>query len=411
MRGTIRRPIHALAAAVGLSLLVASSAAAMEWTDPARVSDVRGSQLSALHELAGTPSALHLVHGRIGPEKRDDALVYQRSGNGGRTWSAERSLFASTAADRVLIPNFAVATQGDLVIVAWRTRGPQGTSLWIRRSTDGGQRWRPSVQLVTTALQRGVGVPALTIAGTAVIASWTDRADGAVVVRRSTDSGATWGATRRVGAGGLVVECGTQLFDGLVGLASAGPVVHLAWSDAPSGACISTALRVRTSLDGGRTWGPRRTASTARTYGWPELAARGKRLLLSVQQPDDGFLVVHSRDTGGTFAERRFAPAADERSYGAADVLLPGGSVAWLAYADLVYEGDDVVASRIRFRASADSGATWGPASNVLRDAGRLRQATNLAARGSLPVVVFQSGRVDGSTADILVTRGVAPAR
>ena len=59
--------------------------------------------------------------------------------------------------------------------------------------------------------------------------------------------------------------------------------------------------------------------------------------------------MVRSKDSGRTFTERAFAPTGD-RALGAADVLLPGGDAAWLVYADIGYDRDDVADSRIRFR-------------------------------------------------------------
>jgi len=403
MRSLRRRLALALVAGFALTLVLAAGALGLDWTSPQRVTDTRPSQLTALHELAGSDGALHLVHGRLGPRPVDDRLLYQRSSRGGATWSEETILFASSAANRFLVPNFAIVADGDLVVVAFRTRG-DGTSLWSRRSEDGGKHWRPKQLLDDTRLQRGIGVPALSISGETVVAAWTNRSNGRILLRRSTDGARTWSPARVMGSSDLSIECEDTLLDGLVGLAASGRVVHLAWSDGKDGACLSNALRLRTSRDGGRTWSAQRTASTGRTFGWPELTARGAHLLMTLQEPDGGFILVRSKDGGRTFTERAFAATGD-RALGAADVLLPGGDVAWLVYADLGYDRDAVEDSRIRFRISDDRGKTWGPGTTVVGTTDKLRQAANLAANGARPVVVFQSGRLDGSTADIVVVR------
>lgn len=406
MLETFRRRLSTVGAGLALTLLTTTPAAAFTWTEPSRVSDVRGSRLTSLHELAGTASALHLVHGRIGPGVRDDRLVVQRSTTGGRTWTAERTVFASSARHRTLVPNHAVAAFGDLVLVAWRAGGPGGTSLFVRRSLDGGRTWKPRRLLASTSLQRGIGVPALAISPEGVIASWTDRTNGRIVFRRSGDRGARWGDVRGLGVSRLSIDCEEPILDGLVGLAASGATIHLAWSTAPAGACLGTQLFVRTSRDGGRTWRAARSASTERTYGWSEATARGARLLLTLQRPDGAVIVIRSADRGDTFSERRFQPRDRDRALGAADVLLPGGATAWIVYADITYDGADVASSRIRFRASTNGGRTWGPVEDVVRDARRLREAANLAARGGTrPVVAFQTGRLDGAAADIAVSR------
>ncbi len=404
MRSLRRRLVPAVVAGLALTVMFTGAAMGLAWTSPTRVTESRPSRLSSLHELAGSADALHLVHARVGPRPKDDRVIHQRSPDGGASWSVERTLFLSTDADRILVPNLAIAARADLVVVAWRTRGDDGTSLWVRRSEDGGRSWRPRQRLAETSLQRGLGVPALTVTGRTVIAAWTNRANGRILLRRSADGARSWADARVLGDTRLSIDCADEVLDGLVGLDAWAGTVHLAWSDARQGACLTNALRVRTSTDDGRTWRAARTASTQRTYGWPEVTVRGRSLLMTLQRPDGGFVVVRSRDGGTTFTERTFA-ALDDRALGAADVLLPGGDAAWLVYSDVAYEGDEVATSRLRFRVSDDRGRTWRPGTTVVGQADKLRQAANLAASGGKPVVVFQSGRVDGSTADILAVR------
>ena len=397
-------PAAALAAALALTVALSSGALGIGWTAPARVTDSRPSELTALHELTSVPGALHLVHARIGPKPADDRVVYQRSTNGARTWSREQILFRSTKADPAVVPNLAIAAEDQLVAVAWRTRGDHGSSLWIRRSEDGGRTWKPRQLLAQNGQPRGIGVPALSVAGGRVIAAWTLRSKGKVLARRSTDGARTWGKPVTLGTTHLSIDCDRATLDGLVGLGASGDTVHLAWSDGKDGACLSNKLLVRTSRDGGRTWGAARTASTTKTYGWPEVTARGPYLLISLQEPDGGFTIVRSRNSGRTFKEHGFTPAKD-RALGAADVLLPGGATAWLVYADVLYDANDVASSRIRFRTSHDRGATWSAGQTVVDTASKLRQAANLAAAGSKPVILFQTGKPDGSTADIVAVR------
>jgi len=398
------RLVASLAVALALIVTLSGSAMGLDWSLPERVTDTRPSELSALHELASASGRLHLVHGRVGPKADDDRLVYQRSPNGGRGWSAEQTLFAATEAQRILIRNFAVVAEGDLVAVAWRTRGVEGTSLWVRRSEDRGSTWRPRQLVAETPIQRGLGVPALSASGDTVMAAWTDRATGPILLRRSVDGARTFGVTRVMGRTSLSIDCDAEVLDGLVGLGVAGAIVHLAWSDGRDRGCVADALLVRSSKDGGRTWRAQRRASRQPTYGWPEMTARGTVLLMTLQRPDGGFVVVRSRDTGATFRERAFRPTRD-RALGAADILLAGGGAAWLVYTDIAYEGPDVVASRVRFRVSTDNGRTWGAGTAVVGHTDKLRQATNVVAHGTTPVVVFQTGPTDGSASDIVVVR------
>lgn len=401
MRSLRRRLAPALAAGA-LTILLAAPTLAVEWSDPVRVTSTGDAALSALHELASGGGHLHLAHARLGPKPQDDAIVYQRSATLGASWSKERPLFRSTSTDRVVIPNLAVAATGDTVVVAWRTRGPDGGSLWVRRSTDGGSAWEPRIRLFASDAQRGIGTPALTITGDSVIAAWTDRATGRVLLRRSGDGGASFGAAKLVGRTHLSIDCQDEVLDGLVGLASSGSTVHVAWSDAKEGSCLSNRLLVRTSPNAGVSFRDPLVASEQRTYGWPELSARGELLLIGLQKPDGSIVIVRSADAARTFTERLLRPEND-RSLGAADVLLTGTATAWIAYTDVAYQGNDVKASRIVFRSSTNGGRTWSSGENVVGFATRLREASNLAAaQGGKPVVVFNSGRTDGSTVDIV---------
>jgi hypothetical protein len=400
MRSLRRRLAPALAAGA-LSILLAAPALAAEWSDPVRVTPTRGSALSSLHELAAGGGRLHLADARLGPKAADDRVVVQRSSTRGATWSKEYAIFRSSSTDRIVIPNLAVAASGDTVVVAWRTRGPRGGSLWVRRSTDGGGAWGPRIRLFASDAQRGIGTPALSIAGDTVVAAWTDRATGRVLLRRSANGGASFGSARLIGRTHLSIDCQDEVLDGLVGLAAAGRTIHVAWSDAKAGSCLTNRLLVRTSRDAGVTFRNARLASEQRTYGWPELAARRDRLLVGLQRPDGSIVIVRSTDGAQTFTERLLRPP-DDRALGAADLLLPGGSTAWIAYADVAYQGNDVRSSRIVFRSSSDAGRTWSKGEAVVGFAPRLREATNIAASGGRPVIVFNSGRTDGKAADIV---------
>jgi hypothetical protein len=401
MRSLRRRLAPALAAGA-LTILLAAPALAVEWSDPVRLTPARDSALSALHELASGGGRLHLAHARLGPKPQDDAIVYQRSSTQGASWSKERPLFRSTSSERIVIPNLAVAATGETVVVAWRTRGPAGSSLWVRRSTNGGTDWEPRIRLFATDTQRGIGTPALSIAGDTLIAAWTDRTTGRVLLRRSGNGGESFGAAKLVGRTHLSIDCQEEVLDGLVGLASTGSTVHVAWSDAKAGSCLSNRLLVRTSRNAGVSFRDARVASEQRTYGWPELTARKELLLIGLQKPDGSIVIVRSADGAQTFTERLLRPAED-RALGAADLLLTGTATAWLVYADVAYVGNDVKASKVVFRSSTNGGRTWTAGENVVGFATRLREATNIAAaQGGKPVIVFNSGRPDGSTATIV---------
>ena len=377
-------------------------ATAAGWTSAHRVSVRNDSALSSLHELAAAGNTLHLVHARTGPGKSDDRVVYQRSSDGGGSWTKESALWTSGPTYNGVIPNLAVAARGDVVAAVFRVRGAHGAALYARVSHNAGKTFAPRSLIVSVSGPRGLGVPAVAIgdANTIVIA-WTDRASGHVRVRRSTNGGSSFGGATTVASSDLSIDCSNpNVVDGLVGLAAAGSTVYVAWSDASGGACIASRVRIRTSHDNGRTWGKPHLVTGSSSFGWPELAALYDRLLVTLQRPDGSLLLARSTDSGKTFRQQIFK-ASGKRELGAADVALLDGGKAWLVVPDLAYQGDTVASSRLRFRVSTDSGRTWQPGTTIVTETDKLRQAPNVAAWHGKPVVVFQSGPVSGSRSDI----------
>jgi hypothetical protein len=387
---------------IAATILGAPVGARAEWTTPRRVTPVDGSRLDSLHQLAGSDGRLHLVHPRRRPGPSEDLVVYQRSLDGGSTWTAERIVFRATRRHRRVIPNLAVAARNELVALAWRAAGPRGTTLFVRVSRDGGRTFDPRQPLARSG--RGIGVPAVAVGAGTFSVAWTDRADGAILMRRSGDGGRHFGGARRMASTRLSIDCGGRVLDGLVGLVAAGERVHLAWSHARHRRCIAAALRARSSSDEGRTWSRTRTLTSRDSFGWPELAATRRTVLAAAQLPSGGLLVARSSHAGRRWSERVVRPGAG-RSLSAGDVAVRRRGVAWLTYVVERYEGDALASTRVVVRRSGDAGRHFGRARTLAPNAARLRLAPNVAMAEGGPAIVFQAGALDGRPRDLLVTR------
>ena len=292
--------------ALACAVLSVAPASAAGWTSAHRVSVRNNSALSSLHELAAAGNTLHLVHARTGPGKADDSVVYQRSTDGGGSWTKESALWTSGPTYNGVIPNLAVAARGDVVAAVFRVRGAHGSALYARISRNAGKTFAPRLLIASVRSPRGLGVPAVAIgdANTIVIA-WTDRASGHVRVRRSTNGGDSFRDATTVASSDMSIDCSNpKVVDGLVGLAAAGSTVYVAWSDASGGACIASRVRIRTSHDNGRTWGKPHLVTGTSSFGWPELAALYDRLLVTLQRPDGSLLLARSTDSGKTFQQQ-----------------------------------------------------------------------------------------------------------
>jgi hypothetical protein len=399
-----RAPLSGLVAAVLALLLIPALTLGAEWTKLERVSRNGGSRLDSLHQVAAARGVLHLVHPRIGPGAVDDRIVYQRSGNDGRSWSGERAIFKANARYRTILPNLALDARDGVVAVAFRVSGPAGSTLIVRVSRNGGRTFAGRAALFSTGKADGIGVPAVAVGDGVIAVAWTNRANGQVKVRTSRSDGRTFPGARTLGTTRMSIDCQGRLTDGLVGIAANGRSVHVAWSDTARPQCYADEIRVRTSLDRGDAWSPARSITTRDTFGWPELDARGKTVIATIQSTNGSLIVSRSEKNGRNWREKVLQPPKGH-IFSAADVsLLPQRKVV-LSYVKERMEKDKLRSTRLISRRSADDGLTWKPPQPVTREAPLLRMAPNIVANDSRVTVVVQSGQLDGTPRHIYASR------
>jgi hypothetical protein len=399
-----RAPLTGLAAAVFALLLLPTLALAADWTALERVTPVGGSRLDSLHQLAAAKGELHLVHPRLGPGRTDDRVVYQRSRDRGRTWTRERILFSATDRRRRVVPNLAIDARDRIVAVAYRVAGPAGHALLVRVSRDGGRTFGKRLELFETKNEKGIGVPAVAIGDDVIAVAWTNRANGRVKLATSRDGGRSFNGAQTLATTKLSIDCKARVTDGLVGLAINARSIHLAWSDAPSRQCYASAIRVRTSLDRGRSWSSVRTITERDSFGWPELDSRGKTVLATVQAIDGSLILARSGKNGRNWRDQRLKPPKGY-IHSAADVLLLPRKKAVIAYVKERLRNDKLVATRLVARRSSDDGISFDKVTPVTREARLLRMAPNLAAHGAKVSLVVQSGQLDGSPRHVYASR------
>lgn len=404
-RGGGRAPFTAFLAAFLVLLLGSSSvlAGGAEWTGLRRVSDSGGTRLDSLHQLVADRGDLHLVQPRVGPGVSDDRVYYQRSSDGLK-WSSERTLFSSTSQRRHVIPNLAIDARANVVAAAWRVNGPGENMLFIRVSRDGGQSFGVRDEIFATKSGKGIGVPAVAVGDDFVAVAWTDRANGKIKLRISRDDGRTFKGTSTLGRTALSIDCRKRISDGLVGMAAAGRWLHVAWSHAPRRSCHADAVKVRSSSNRGKGWSPRRTITRKRNYGWPELDARGKTVMATVQSPTGGVIVARSGRNGRNWRDSMIR-APKGHSFSAADVTLLSKNKALMTYVDERIRKSKLVGTKVVSRRSADDGRRFKALKTVAPSAKRLRMAPNIAATGKRATIVVQSGPLDGSPRNIYASR------
>lgn len=402
-RAGSRASLGALLAGL-LALLLPVAVLGADWSTPRRVTPAGGSRLDSLHQVAVARKVLHLAHPRIGPGLTDDRVVYQRSTDGGATWSRERTLFSATSARRDVVPNLAVASRGDIVAVAWRVNGPAERTLFVRVSRDRGLSFAPRQEVFSTRKGVGVGVPAVAVGDGVIAVAWTNRANGKVKVSTSRDQGRTFTSGKTLARTKLSIDCRKRVTDGLVGIAANGRSIHVAWSHAPKRKCLADQILVRTSLDRGRTWSKRRTITNRRSYGWPELDARARTVVATVQSPNGGIIVARSGKNGRDWSDR-ILRAPKRHSFSAADiVLLPDGK-AMLTHVDERIRKDRLVSTKVVSRRSTNDGRTWRSPNVVVPVGRKLRMAPNIEAIGTRVTIVVQMGPLAGATRNLFASR------
>jgi hypothetical protein len=397
-------PARAIGLCLFALLLVAQPGLADDGSSAQRVSQRGGSRLDSLHQLAASGDTLHLAHARMGDRGRPDQVVLQRSRDGGADWTKERALFTAGARYGRVLPNLAVASRGSIVAVAFRVQGTHGTTLFLRTSRDGGRRFGPREAIAARKGKLSLGVPAVAVGDGVVAVAWTDRVDGAIRLRRSLDGGRTYARTSTLGRTRVTIECRGRVTDGLVGLAAAGARLYLAWSDAKERSCMAGRIVMRTSPDRGGRWRDERTVTGSRSFGWAEIVASGSSVLATVQLPTGRLLVARSRDEGRSWRQATLAPRRG-RVLSAGDILArPGGQV-WVGFVEETISRGRLRASRVRVIRSKDGGATFGRAHTIAGTARSLRQAVNLADTDRGRIAIYQSGSLAGEPRNVLATR------
>jgi Neuraminidase (sialidase) len=169
------------------------------WTNPTFVTSA--TELPLTEPLVALGSTVHLAYAR------GNNLYYRRSTDRGSTWSRE-TLISKGLGNHFY--RLSLDVSGTKVHLAWVQHDRNTfatTSLYYRRSLDGGLHWQRTKVLVPEANQPGR--PALSVRGTNVHLAWTDERDKnppcytypacpEVYYKHSRNNGATWTSDRRM---------------------------------------------------------------------------------------------------------------------------------------------------------------------------------------------------------------------
>jgi hypothetical protein len=165
-----------------------------------RVIISQGDELVSRPAMTVSGSYIHIVWNQADPAVGPNWYqVYIRSSpNGGATWTAPKDL---TSAKETFLPAL-VASSGKNVYVVYESIAFDSspdfyTDILFLSSNDNGRTWKPVVTLATFVASNGANEngPWIAAAGSKVFVFWlnADFHFGELYLRRSDDSGASWG--------------------------------------------------------------------------------------------------------------------------------------------------------------------------------------------------------------------------
>ncbi|MGH9922556.1 MAG: PKD domain-containing protein, partial [Nitrososphaerales archaeon] len=254
-----------------------------------------------------------------------------------------------------------VAASGNSAYVVWQDFG----RVFFRRSTDSGGTFGSTLDLGAVSGSKNVQVAA---SGNSAYVAWSN--SSGVFFRRSIDNGGNFDAT---------INLGCCHFGFEVGLAASGSSVYVAWHDGGE-------VYLRASTDNGAGFGITINVSNTPSGGTDSMriAASGNSVYAAWSDSTIGnrdIFFNRSTDNGATFGTATNLSNTPGRSgcCGSTGIAASGNSV--------YVRWDEEDAGRVFFRASTDSGATFGGVIDVGDASGTSFRL--MAASGSNVYLVF----------------------
>lgn len=304
---------------------------------------------------AATPGAMVVAWSDNTPGNHE--IYVKTSADNGATWTAAKRIAKNAGESFWPI----VSVNGADIHMVWYDNTPGNFEIFYKRSADSGVTWSAAKRL--TYNSGDSYRPSMAVSGTNIHIVWYEYASGNLEIfyKRSTDSGVTWSAAKR-----LTNNAGNSV---LPAIAVSGTNIYVAWQDNTSG---NSEICLKTSDDNGERWSAVKRITTNRVASviepWaPALAVSGPTAYVMWNDASSGNYELYyktSSDTGATWSAAKRLTNNAGWSEGVS-VAVSGTNVhmAW---------NDDTPGSRreIYFKTSSDDGATWSAAKRLTNNTG-----------------------------------------
>lgn len=190
---------------------------------------------------------------------------------------------------------WSIVANGNNIHVVWADNRNGNHEVYYKSSINGGLNWSPDIRLTTLAID--ASHPHISIFNSILHIAWVDNRDGnyEIYYKRSTTNGNTWENDIRL--------TNDTNFSSLSSICVNGPNIHIAWTDSRDAGLLQ--VYYKRSTNTGLTWeADRRLTFTSSISDWPTIASAGSNIHIAWHDNRTGFFNIfykNSLDNGNSW--------------------------------------------------------------------------------------------------------------